>query len=64
MKNAYNANGISLILSAFGASENPTSMGLSPIQCANKLAKYVYDNNFDGVDIDYEDNEAMLDGTG
>jgi GH18 family chitinase len=32
--------------------------------CAKKLGEYVQLNNFDGVDIDYEDNEAMNKGTG
>lgn len=27
-----------------------------PVQLASKLAKFVIDYNFDGCDIDYEDN--------
>jgi len=28
------------------------------------LAKFVLDNNYDGVDVDWEDDDAMSAGTG
>jgi chitinase len=52
------------MLSAFGATEYPTTLGLDPNECAEKLGAYVKSNNFDGVDVDYEDNKAMTEGTG
>ncbi|CAM6004217.1 unnamed protein product [Sphagnum balticum] len=42
----------------------PTSNGEDPVQCASKLANFVKDNNLDGVDIDWEDNDAMEKGIG
>ena len=45
------------MVSAFGATEMPTS--IDPTSVANSLATWVLANNFDGVDIDYEDNDAM-----
>lgn len=47
------------MVSAFGATENPTSSGYDPVDTANKLAQFVYDNQFDGVDIDWEDTPAF-----
>lgn len=35
----------------------PTSS--DPVSVASSLATWVNANNFDGVDIDYEDNDAM-----
>jgi chitinase len=64
IKNAFNSNNKKLMLSAFGSTENPTSQGYNPTDVAIKLADFVNQNNFDGVDIDYEDNAAMEAGTG
>jgi hypothetical protein len=47
------------MISAFGSTENPTSLNKNPIEVATKLASFVLSNNLDGVDIDYEDNNAM-----
>lgn len=41
IRKKYNDKGIRLMISAFGASENPTSRNLNPIDCANKLGKFV-----------------------
>lgn len=57
LKKAYNNAGVKLLISAFGATENPT--GKDPIAVATSLAKFVVDYSFDGCDIDYEDNAAM-----
>ena len=49
-------------MSAFGSTNNPTP--LNPITVATNLATFVIENKFDGVDIDYEDNAAMENGSG
>ena len=64
LKKKYNDAGIKIMISAFGATEFPTSGKLDPIECANKLGKVVLENNLDGVDIDWEDNIAMNAGNG
>jgi len=51
------------MLSAFGATEFPTTEGKSAAVVCKDLAIFVRDNNFDGVDLDYEDNAAMERGT-
>jgi len=57
IKKMYNDNGVYLFVSAFGATEMPTRE--DPTAVATALAKWVTENNLDGVDIDYEDNDAM-----
>ncbi len=47
------------MISAFGATQFPTSGGIDPVDCATKLGNFVLENNLDGVDIDWEDNAAM-----
>lgn len=54
LKKAYNAGGVRVLVSAFGATEMPTHK--DPTLLATKLAKFVTDYNLDGCDIDYEDN--------
>jgi len=60
----YNEAGIKIMVSAFGSTEFPTSAGMDPHVCAQKLGKFVKENNLDGADIDWEDNEAMVRGDG
>jgi hypothetical protein len=50
----YHNAGISLIVSAFGSSDAPTSGGYDPTTVANDLAAFVLEYDLDGVDIDYE----------
>jgi chitinase len=64
IKSLYNNAGIKLMVSAFGATEYPTSSGLNALQCATKLANYVTANQLDGVDIDWEDTAAFNSPTG
>lgn len=64
IKKIYNDNGIRILVSAFGATENPTTSGVDPIVCAKKLADFVMSNNLDGVDVDWEDTAAFQYGTG
>lgn len=52
------------MVSAFGATEMPTTAGVDPVACAVQLGTFVQDNNLDGVDIDWEDNAAMEAGKG
>lgn len=42
----------------------PTTAGVDPEQSATNLANFALANNVDGVDIDYEDNNAMNIGRG
>jgi hypothetical protein len=64
VKSAYHAAGISLIVSAFGSTDAPTSTGADPKSTAQRLAKYVSQYNLDGVDVDYEDFNAFEKGDG
>lgn len=59
LKKKYNDNGVKILISAFGATEFPTTAGTDPVACAQKLGAFVSQNNLDGVDIDWEDNSAM-----
>jgi chitinase len=59
IKAAYNAAGISLMVAAFGATDEPTSRGTDPVGIANRLADWVIQYGLDGVDIDYEDFTAI-----
>ncbi len=59
LKKKYNDAGVKILISAFGATEFPTTAGYDPTDCATKLGNFVLQNNLDGVDIDWEDNPAM-----
>ena len=50
----YNAAGISLIVSAFGSTETPTSSGVDPTSTANTMANWVITYGANGIDVDYE----------
>ncbi|OSD06759.1 glycoside hydrolase family 18 protein [Trametes coccinea BRFM310] len=58
-KEDYNSAGISIIVSAFGSSDAPTSTNADPVDTANTMAQWVLDNQLDGIDVDYEDLNAM-----
>ncbi|EIW78011.1 glycoside hydrolase family 18 protein [Coniophora puteana RWD-64-598 SS2] len=64
-KAEYEKAGIKLMVSAFGSSEAPTTSGADPVKTADSLATWVIQYGLDGVDIDYEDFQAMnkKDGT-
>lgn len=64
MKKIYNDAGIKILVSAFGATEFPTSAKEDATACGLKLGDFVLANNLDGADIDWEDNDAMEAGTG
>ncbi|KAG9312383.1 glycoside hydrolase [Chiua virens] len=60
----YNAAGISLIVSAFGSTDTPTSSGVDPTTVADNLASWVVQYGLQGVDVDYEDFNAFDGGGG
>jgi chitinase len=64
LKKKYNDAGVKILVSAFGATEFPTSAGKSASECGEKLGNFVLNNHLDGADIDWEDNTAMEKGTG
>lgn len=64
LKKNFTDAGVKLIVSAFGATENPTSENLDPVQVGKDLAAFVNNNQFDGVDIDWEDTPAFQSGDG
>lgn len=51
------------MVSAFGSTDAPTSSGQDPTQLAQSLASFVINNGLDGIDIDYEDFDAISAGT-
>lgn len=63
-KKTYHSKGIKLIVSAFGSTDTPTTDGVDPIATANKMAEFVIQYGLDGIDVDYEDYEAINKGDG
>ncbi|RPD64238.1 glycoside hydrolase [Lentinus tigrinus ALCF2SS1-6] len=59
LKSQYSAAGISLIVSAFGATDQPTTSGADAASTANTMAAWVKQYGLDGLDVDYEDFTAM-----
>lgn len=49
IKSQYEAAGIKLIVSAFGASETPTTSGLDPTTLAQTMAAWVIEYSVDGI---------------
>jgi len=62
IKSQYAAAGISLIVSLFGSTDTPTSAGADPITTAQTMAAWVKQYDLDGVDVDYEDFDAVSQG--
>ena len=56
VKTQYAAAGIKLIVSAFGATDTPTSAGTDATTAATTMANWVKKYNLDGIDVDYEVN--------
>ncbi|KIK68276.1 glycoside hydrolase family 18 protein [Collybiopsis luxurians FD-317 M1] len=63
VKSQYAAAGVSLVVSAFGSTDAPTSSGADPIATANTMAAWVVQYGLDGIDVDYEDFNAFDAGT-
>ncbi|KAL5521082.1 hypothetical protein ACEPAG_9004 [Sanghuangporus baumii] len=59
LKKNYNDAGIKVIVSAFGGSDAPTSYNKDPAELGNIMAQWVIDHDLDGIDVDYEDFNAM-----
>ncbi|KAF8550425.1 hypothetical protein OG21DRAFT_1487780 [Imleria badia] len=59
----YNKAGISVIVSAFGETDTPTSSGTNAVAIADKIASWVKEYGLQGVDVDYDDFGAF-DGSG
>ncbi|KLO18244.1 glycoside hydrolase family 18 protein [Schizopora paradoxa] len=64
IKAQYEAAGIKLIVSLFGSTDAPTSTGADPVGTANTMAAWVKEYDLDGVDVDYEDFNAINAGDG
>ncbi|KAJ7504341.1 glycoside hydrolase family 18 protein [Mycena galericulata] len=64
LKAEYKAAGIKLIVSAFGSTDAPTTSGADPITTANTMAQWVKQFDLDGIDVDYEDFDAVNAGDG
>ncbi|KAH9852938.1 chitinase [Lenzites betulinus] len=58
LKEQYNRAGVSLVVSAFGETEHPTSQ--NPTIVANNLAQFVLNTDLDGIDIDYEEFDLVV----
>jgi chitinase len=54
VKAEYASAGISLIVSAFGSTDAPTSSKADPVATANTMASWVKEYGLDGIDVDYE----------
>ena len=63
-KAEYTQAGINIIVSAFGETDKPTTQGAEPVATANTMAQFVTANALDGIDVDYEDLDAMNKGDG
>ncbi|KAF8916309.1 glycoside hydrolase superfamily [Mucidula mucida] len=63
LKAEYDAAGIKLMVSVFGATDVPTSSGADPVTTAQTMAAWVKEYDLDGIDVDYEDFNAFAAGT-
>jgi chitinase len=52
------------MVSAFGSTDSPVSRGVDPTDCARRLADWAKRYDLDGVDVDWEDMNAMNTGIG
>jgi chitinase/chitodextrinase len=64
MLDRYHAAGKKVVVMAFGATDTPTTRGLNATTTCTSLANWAVSKKLDGVDLDYEDIEAMNGGTG
>lgn len=54
LKAGYKSSGISLLVSAFGSTDSPTTDGKDPTALAESMANWVKTWGMDGIDVDYE----------
>ncbi|KAJ7760585.1 glycoside hydrolase family 18 protein [Mycena metata] len=64
IKAEYAAAGIKLLVSVFGSTDEPTTLGSNPVTLATTMANWVIEFGLDGIDVDYEDFPAFNGGTG
>lgn len=62
LKEEYAKKGKSILVRAFGSAESPTTANLDAKTCAKNLASFIKTNQFDGADINYQDNTAFNNG--
>ncbi|PIL29812.1 hypothetical protein GSI_08018 [Ganoderma sinense ZZ0214-1] len=55
LKQQYNEAGVSIVASAFGEKDLPTSAGQNPVTLANTMGQFVLNNDLDGIDVDWEE---------
>jgi len=64
IKAKFKAAGIKLMVSAFGSTDIPTTSKADPVATANTMAEWVKRHHLDGIDVDYEDFNAINAGDG
>ncbi|KAI0742905.1 glycoside hydrolase [Daedaleopsis nitida] len=60
LKQQYNQAGVSVVVSAFGETELPTTKGLDPATLANSMGQFVLNTDLDGIDIDWEEISLVI----
>ncbi|KAI1787342.1 glycoside hydrolase [Ganoderma leucocontextum] len=55
LKQQYNQAGVSIVASAFGATDLPTSGGKDPVALANTMGQFILSHDLDGIDVDWEE---------
>ncbi|KIS69427.1 uncharacterized protein UMAG_02758 [Mycosarcoma maydis] len=61
-KSRYAGAGMKLMVSVFGATDTPQSMGKNATALGRTIASFVKKNGLDGVDVDYEEMELFAQG--
>ncbi|EPQ28618.1 uncharacterized protein PFL1_03921 [Pseudozyma flocculosa PF-1] len=61
-KSRYAGAGKKLMVSLFGATDKPQSMGRNPTQLGKEIADWVKKMGLDGVDVDYEEEDLFDQG--
>uniref|UniRef100_V5ER59 Glycoside hydrolase n=1 Tax=Kalmanozyma brasiliensis (strain GHG001) TaxID=1365824 RepID=V5ER59_KALBG len=61
-KSRYAGAGMKLMVSVFGATDTPQSLGKDPIELGRTIAAFVKKNGLDGVDVDYEEMDLFAQG--
>ncbi len=64
LKQQYNDQGVSIVASAFGQTDLPTTQGEDPAALANTMAQFVLNTDLDGIDVDYEEIALVLQQSG
>lgn len=61
-KSRYAGAGMKLMVSVFGATDTPQSLGKDPVALGKTIAAFVKKNGLDGVDVDYEEMDLFAQG--